>query len=162
MTLPVAVRDRFLGLLAETGSVSRSAALAGINRHTAYQWRDGDADYSVAWERALEASREQLRERVVETACLLGLARMVPVVDALTGEPVLDDELEPVTQPDVSGVDARVLIKLIDRTMRSADGPAVNAIQVNSTVRVERPPRPRLVRPGDVQDAEFTEADPDE
>jgi hypothetical protein len=64
MTLPVACRDRFVESLMETGNVSRSALAAGVNRLTAYRWRDGDPEFALAWDLALEVARQGLRERV--------------------------------------------------------------------------------------------------
>ena len=153
--LPATVRDEFIGLLMERGNVSRAARTLGINRMTAYGWRDDDPGFARRWDLALEVARQGLREHVVETACAMGLARMVPLVDEL-GDPVLDGEFEPVLVPETSHVDARVLMKLMDKTMGSADGAPVTSVQVNTHVGVEAPPRPRLVVP-DVQDAEFTE-----
>ena len=136
MALPTGYRDRFVETLAETGNVSRTAASLGITRKVAYDWRDREPAFAAAWDRALEVARAGLRERVVETACEMGLARMAPLLDA-EGRPVLDDDFEPVLVADTSHVDARVLMKLMDKTMRSEDGPPVVAVQSNVTVGAE-------------------------
>lgn len=115
--LPVAIRDQFLENLAETGNIAESARRLGVSRMATYQWKWTDPDFSRKWDVAVMASREQLRERVVDTAILMGLARMVPKRDA-SGNVVFDDDLEPVMVPDVSHVDARVLMKFMDKTMQ--------------------------------------------
>lgn len=117
MTLPVRVTDHFLERVAETGNVSRVCAELGLVRMTMYERRYRDPDFARLWDMALEVARGGLKERVVETACAMGLGRMVPVLDD-DGRPVLDDDFEPVMRMDTSGVDARVLMKLMDKTMR--------------------------------------------
>ncbi len=129
MTLPARYRDDFLDLLMETGNVSRSAAALGVNRLTAYRWRDGDPGFAQAWDLALEAARQGLRERVVETATALGLGRWAPVLDPATGAPELDDDFEPVTRFETAHVDARVLMKWMDKAL--SDSPT----RVDATVR---------------------------
>ena len=169
MTLPVAYRDRFIDGLMETGNVSRTAERLGVNRLTAYRWRDDDPEFARRWDLALEVARQGLREHVVETACAMGLARMVPLVDEL-GDPVLDGEFERVLVADTSHVDARVLMKLMDKTMRSEDGAPVTSVAIQNNLTVHAPrERPELVdEPEDlstlaVQDADFEEiADDDE
>ena len=115
--LPATIRDQFIELLVETGNVSRTARRLGINRMTAYTWRE-DPYFDERWEAALEIARLSLKERVVETACTMGVGEWVPVVDPVTGEPELDDDFEPAMQLQTGHVDARVLMKLMDKTMR--------------------------------------------
>lgn len=115
--LPAVVRDSFLENLADTGNVCEAARLVGINRMTAYGWRWSDEDYARRWDVALAVSREQLREKVIETASAMGLAPRVPLLDQ-QGKPVLDENFEPVFVLDTSRVEPRVLMKLMDKTMR--------------------------------------------
>jgi hypothetical protein len=46
-------RVTFLRELEKTGSVSYSAARAGIERRTLYRWRDADPRFAERWDRAL-------------------------------------------------------------------------------------------------------------
>lgn len=117
MTLPISVTDRFLERIAEMGNVSRVCAELGLVRMTMYERRYRDLDFARQWDAALEIARGGLRERVVETACALGLGRAVPMLDD-DGCPILDDDFEPIMRLDTSDVDARVLMKLMDKTMR--------------------------------------------
>jgi len=155
--LPAKFRDEFIGRLMETGNVSEAARALGINRMTAYGWRD-DPEFAGRWDAALDVARQGLRERVVETACALGVGRWVPAVDPATGQPELDDDFEPVLRFETGNVDARVLMKLMDKTMRSEDG-GQSAVQVNNVVNVSAPQRPPLVTPDpdEVLDAEYEE-----
>lgn len=152
--LPARVRDEFVELLAETGNVSEAARRLAIYRMTPYAWRE-DPAYAASWDAALEVARQGLRERVVETACAMGVGRWAQAVDPETGEPLLDDDFEPVVRFETGHVDARVLMKMMDKLMRSEDGPAVAAVHVNNHVGADLPPAPRLVTP--TVDAEFEE-----
>lgn len=114
--LPMEVRDRFIELLVETGNVSHATRRLGINRMTAYGWRI-DPAYAQKWDMALAIAREGLRDKVLETACAMGLAEHVPATDE-NGMPLLDDNFEPIYTADTSHVDVRVLIKLLDKTVR--------------------------------------------
>lgn len=129
MTLPARYRDEFIESLMETGNVSRSAAALGVNRLTAYRWRDDNRGFARAWDLALEVARQGLRERVVETATALGLGRWAPVLDPATGRPELDEDFEPVARFETEHVDARVLMKWMDKAL--SDSPT----RVDATVR---------------------------
>lgn len=152
--LPATVRDDFIGLLAETGNVSEAARTLGINRMTAYGWRE-DPEFAGRWEAALDVSRQGLRERVVETACAMGVGRWVPEIDPVTKKAILDDNFEPLVRFETGHVDARVLMKMMDKVMRSEDGGTTAAVQVNNHIHTEYPDVPRLVEP--TVDAEFEE-----
>lgn len=152
--LPATVKDGFIDSLMETGNVSAAARKLGINRMTAYGWRD-DPDFASRWELALDVARQGLREQVVETACAMGVGKWVPAIDPITEDAVLDDDFEPVMRFETGHVDARVLMKMMDKTMRSEDGGGAS-IQVNNHVHASPPETPRLVTP-DAVDAEFEE-----
>jgi hypothetical protein len=113
--LPMEIREKFINLLVETGNVSVAAKQLGINRMTAYGWRS-DPAFAQKWDFALAAAREGLKDRVLETACAMGLAEHVPLKDDF-GSPLLDENFEPIFVHDTSHVDVRVLIKLLDKTI---------------------------------------------
>ncbi len=165
MTLPVAYREKFIDSLMETGNVCRSAGAAGVNRLTAYRWREDDPEFAHAWDLALEVARHGLRERVVDTAAEMGLGRRVPLLDG-EGNAVLDDDFEPVTRLEVAHVDARVLMKWMDKTL--SDSP--HRVEQRTTLSGGRPGgaleivfveaedgRPRHPLGPPAEDAEFEE-----
>ena len=158
---PPDLKRTFLERLVETGNVMAATAQLGLPRTSVYYWKHRDADFRRAWDLAMEVHQEQLTQDVLDTARALGLGRWVQATDPETGEPLLDDEFEPVMVLDVSGVDARILSKLIDKRVPSVDGPATTSVNVSTTVHAP-PRRPKLVRPSaaeDVVDAEpITEA----
>ncbi len=147
--LPARIRDGFIDALADTGNVTAAARTLGINRMTAYGWR-GDPDFAQRWDLALDIARQGIRERVVETACAMGVGSWNPVRDPVTDEIVLDDDFEPVLRFETGHVDARVLMKM----MRSEDGGGAT-VQVNNHVHAGPPAAPRLVTPA--VDTEFEE-----
>lgn len=56
-------RVTFLRELEKTGSVSYSAARAGIDRRTLYRWRDADPRFRERWDRALQLREDELLDR---------------------------------------------------------------------------------------------------
>lgn len=52
----------FLNALKKTGNVSLSAKEAGINRQTAYEWREKDATFAALWQEALDEAIDTLEE----------------------------------------------------------------------------------------------------
>lgn len=56
-------RVTFLRELEKSGSVSYSAARAGLDRRTLYRWRDADARFRERWDRALLLREEELLDR---------------------------------------------------------------------------------------------------
>lgn len=61
-------RDRFLKTLAEQCNVSASCRSAGIGRATAYQWRDDDPDFALAWKDAEDDAADRLEQIAWERA----------------------------------------------------------------------------------------------
>jgi hypothetical protein len=154
--LPAVYQRDFISTLAETGNVSETCRRLGISRMTPYEWRMSDEAFAQQWDAALEVNRDALRHRVVETACAMGLARMVPLCDPDTGDAVLDDDFEPVMVPDTSHVDARVLMKLMDKVLRD-EAKRVDQrslVSAELTHRYDGPTQVVLVGPdGEVVDA---------
>ena len=67
--------------------------------------------------------QDKLTQDVIDTARAVGVGRWIEATDPETGEPILDDDFDRVMVLDVSGVDARILSKLIDKRVPSVDGP---------------------------------------
>ena len=100
--LPGAFQDEFISQLAETGNVSLACKSLGISRMTPYGWRDTRPGFAERWDAAIEVSRDHLRQRVLETALIMGLAKYIPLVDPDTGDAILNDDFEPVMVLDTS------------------------------------------------------------
>ena len=114
------LKRTFLERLVETGNVMVACAQLGLPRTSVYYWKHRDADFRRAWDLAMQVHQEQLTQDVMDTARELGLGRWVQAADE-NGEPMLDDDFEPVMVLDVSHVDARILSKLIDKRVPSVD-----------------------------------------
>lgn len=136
----------FLERLVEVGNVTVACAQLGLPRPNVYYWKHRDDDFRRGWDIAMAIFQDQLTQDVMDTARELGLGRWKQATDE-DGQPVLDDDFEPVLVLDVSHVDARILSKLIDKRVPSVDGPAQTNLQVNTTVNNALPSKPRLVQP---------------
>jgi len=55
-------RARFLKALAETCNVSRACEASNLSRRVAYDWRDADPKFKLAWEDALDRGAEVLED----------------------------------------------------------------------------------------------------
>lgn len=68
--VPSEAQNKFLNTLALTGNVTRAADEAGVNRRTAYEWREGWPEFAAAWRDAIEQATDALeaeaRRRAVE------------------------------------------------------------------------------------------------
>jgi|GEM_PF-3359006 len=115
--LPTAVKDQFVDLLMESGNVSHVARQLGISRMTAYAWR-ADREFARDWDSALEISRLDIKEKVIDTACAMGLGKWVPARNPETGDIILDENFEQVLHFKTDHVDTRILSKLMDKTMQ--------------------------------------------
>lgn len=151
----------FLERLAQGQSANRACAELGLNRSSLYHIRSTDPEFARAWEACYRMAFEEVRDQVVEKA-LVATGRIVdvPLVDA-AGDPVLDDDFEPVTVRTLVDYDPRVLVKLLDKTLASADGPGQTNVVVSNTTNVNAlPPAPRIVRtaaPAEILEAEAVE-----
>lgn len=58
----------FVEHLADGGTVTKSAAAAGICRQTAYNWRDTDKEFSEAWDDAIEAGTQEMEAEAIRRA----------------------------------------------------------------------------------------------
>ena len=56
-------RVTFLRELEKSGSVSYSAARAGLDRRTLYRWRETDPRFAARWDKALLQREEELLDR---------------------------------------------------------------------------------------------------
>ena len=132
--IPADVEDRFLGALAEFGQVTYAANVSGMARRSLYDRRRRDKEFAVAWDDAIEAFEETLSQRVIATALYMGTGRWVPAIDPETGEPELDDDLEPLMRLDCSNVDPRIAVKLMSLRMRdlNARNTPLVAVQNNN------------------------------
>ena len=65
---PWTPKGRFLRTLARTASVAQAARMAGIDKRTAYRWRDRDPDFASRWADALVRGFDVVRDELVERA----------------------------------------------------------------------------------------------
>jgi hypothetical protein len=147
--LPVVQRgadnaERFLDLVATTGSSAAAARAVGMHRNSFYKRAASDDAFRLRWEAALMQSRRNIAQDILEKA-VVASGRIVeePLLDA-SGAVVLDDDFEPVMVRRLVDVDSRILAKMVDKFVASEDGPPVNNILVQNVAPPERRQR-RLV-----------------
>ena len=152
--VPLEKKHRFLEELTRTGNITIACEVAGVNRATAYHWRSND-QMKAAWDLALQIRTDVIREDLVEKA----MAATGHIVDEYLrdedGQLVLDDDFAPVVRKRLIDYDARILSKLLDKVLASADGKAQTNVQINNSVNA-LPSKPRLVAPSVIEDVEYT------
>jgi AcrR family transcriptional regulator len=58
----------FLARLVDAMTITVAAESAGIDRATAYRWRESDAEFAEAWDAALEAGTDRLEQEAIRRA----------------------------------------------------------------------------------------------
>jgi hypothetical protein len=86
------LQQRFLETLADTGSVSTAASVAGTSRTRVYELRKADATFAAAWQEAEEIAVDRLKDEARRRA-LEG----VPELLISAGKLVRNDEGKPIT-----------------------------------------------------------------
>lgn len=132
-----ATKTAFLGMLQQTGVASYACRRLGVNRSTAYQWRE-DPAFDAAWRDALRIRRDQIADEVVEKAMATTGRIVEEAALDFYGRPLLDEDFEPVILRRLVDYDGNVLRSLIGRFVQSEE-PAPGVPDL--------PPRPRLVAP---------------
>jgi hypothetical protein len=61
-------KPKFLEVLSQGSTVTVAAAAAGIHRSNANRARKSDAEFSAAWDEAIEAGTDVLEERAIKRA----------------------------------------------------------------------------------------------
>lgn len=90
-------KGSFVAALRVSGSVTKAAEAAKLDRRLAYRWRDGDAAFAADWDEALEAATEALESEARRRA-FEGVVRFKfdskgnPLLDPRTGEPYVEYE----------------------------------------------------------------------
>ena len=84
-------RERFLQVLADTGSVTAAVAVAGTSRTRVYELRKADPAFASAWQDAEEIATDRLEDEARRRA-IEGVPE--PVVSA--GKLVRDDDGQPI------------------------------------------------------------------
>lgn len=61
-------KKRFLETLAEQGTVSCAAQVAGVSRMTAYRWRQDDREFAALWDDAMETAVDAVESALYQKA----------------------------------------------------------------------------------------------
>jgi hypothetical protein len=60
--------DSFLDHLSENGNISESCKLSGLARRDAYRYRESDASFKAAWDKALQIGIDAMEDEAVRRA----------------------------------------------------------------------------------------------
>jgi len=110
-TIKAATRKAFLDCLREKGNVTAAARLVGIDRATAYRWRDADADFAQAWDDAIE-----------EAADLIELEAHRRAVSGIDEPVIYQGDVTYVYERDSQG---RVVYDIVEREDKGLDGKTI-------------------------------------
>lgn len=110
-TIKAATRKAFLDCLREKGNVTAAARLVGIDRATAYRWRDADADFAQAWDDAIE-----------EAADLIELEAHRRAVSGIDEPVIYQGDVTYVYERDSQG---RVVYDTVEREENGLDGKTI-------------------------------------
>ena len=61
-------RDKFIDALANVGQVGEACKLAGIDKKTAYNWRNSDKEFAAEWTEAIDRSTSILEDEAIRRA----------------------------------------------------------------------------------------------
>ena len=61
-------RNKFIDALASTGQVNSACEIAGIDKKTAYNWRNSDKEFAVKWSDAIDQSTSELEDEAIRRA----------------------------------------------------------------------------------------------
>jgi hypothetical protein len=120
----------FLTALSEGATIGEAAHEAGINRVTAYRWKESDGDFAAAWDESLEEGTELLEREAVR--------RAVHGVE----EPVIyQGQLTPIYEHNPDGT-----LKMVETRERNAKGRMVTVHKPVQAVDAEGNPRFLTIR----------------
>ena len=159
--IPADAKHAFLERLAAGRPVIEICRELGLNRASMYHARRADPDFGRAWDDCRTISMDAVRDEVMrKVLAASGDIVGVPLLHPVTGEPVLDDDFEPVVVDRLVDYDRELTKALFNRVVPSADGAPATSVSVSNVVSVEAPPRPRLVTPA-AAEADFEEVEDD-
>ena len=144
---------RFLSALIDGKSPSAAAKMVGSDELGIMLARCASAEFNDLYQLLMLAKRDNaLVETLDKARAASGTVQMVPVLNPDSGEPLLDENFEPIVAPRLVNASGPILAKLLDRLVEAADRPTpATAIQINNSNSVadDLPPMPRLIIPGD-------------
>ncbi len=144
---------RFLSALVDGKSPAVAAKMVGSNELGIMLARCASVEFNDLYQMVLLAKRDNaLVETLDKARAASGSVQMVPVLNPDSGEPLLDENFEPIVAPRLVNANGTILAKLLDRLVEAADKPTpTTTIQINNSNSGgnDLPPMPRLVIPGD-------------
>ncbi len=120
----------FLSALADGATVGEATTEAGINRATAYRWKESDAEFAAAWDESLEEGTELLEREAVRRA-----------VHGVEEPVVYQGQLTPIYEHNPDGT-----LRMVETRERNAAGRMVTVQKPVQAVDAEGNPRFLTIR----------------
>lgn len=126
---------RFLSALVAGKSPAVAAKMVGSDELGIMLARCASVEFNDLYQLVMLAKRENaLAETLDKARAASGSVHMVPVLNPDNGEPLLDENFDPVLAPRLVNANGTILAKLLDRLVEAADKPSpATAIQINNT-----------------------------
>ena len=144
---------RFLSALVAGKTPVVAAKMVGSDELGIMLARCASAEFNDLYQLILLAKRDNaLFETLEKARAASGSVHMVPVLNPDSGDPLLDEDFEPILAPRLVNANGTILAKLLDRLVEAADKPSpATAIQINNSNSGgnDLPPMPRLIIPGE-------------
>ena len=144
---------RFLSALVAGKAPVNAAKMVGSDELGIMLARCASAEFNDLYQLILLAKRDNaLFETLEKARAASGSVHMVPVLNPDSGDPLLDEDFEPILAPRLVNANGTILAKLLDRLVEAADKPSpATAIQINNSNSGgnDLPPMPRLIIPGE-------------
>jgi len=129
------ISDVFISTLEQGANVSDACRAVGLSRVAMYTRRERCPVLADRWERAISrASRERaVRLLTMADEHMAGQLDMgwEYVTDPVTGDPVLDDDFEPVRRSNIAPRDLAAMRREARSTLDGPDGGTQNNIQIS-------------------------------
>lgn len=142
---------RFLSALVAGKSPAFAAKLVGTDELGIMLARCASVEFNDLYQMVLLAKRDNaLVETLDKARAASGSVQMVPVLNPDSGEPLLDENFEPIVAPRLVNANGTILAKLLDRLVEAADRPTpATAIQINNSNEQANNlrPLPALINP---------------
>lgn len=131
-------QEKYLAAIMAGASSSEASEIAGCSPLGIYMTRYADPQFNQMVQMAQLAQREQMQAEAIRKALVAsGHVVELTLTDPETGDPILDDEFEPVKGLRLVNSNSSILANLVERLLASSDKPAppvtVNVAQNNGS-----------------------------
>ncbi len=144
----------FLNTLSQSGRTDLALEASGALSAAIYLEKNRDRQFAGLWDLIDQAAMDRLKAVLMDRALVAcGQVVTLEAKDPDTGEPLLDDDFQPIRVRRLINSNAMVMAKLIEKLIPSADKQAA-LVNISNTANAaamfalpELPRMPRLINP---------------